>query len=139
MDTVAGAKGRAGAAAGAVGHRAPANVKSDSKASSGQLPDQSLYLGLMKKVLPLAAAPNPLFSAANPAPYNMPFVQVFPYRRSSSQYVNPSSFQIVSAGRDQTFGQGDIAWAGASGGAATQQAYDDMANFHPSVLGVPNQ
>ena len=83
------------------------------------------------------AAPNP--NLAVTPPYNMPFVAVGPYRRSSTQFVNPSSFQIVSAGKDQTFGQGGLAWAGASGGAATQQAYDDMANFHPSVLGVPNQ
>ena len=45
----------------------------------------------------------------------------------------------MSAGKDGLFGPGDIAWAGASGGAATQEGYDDVANFHPTFLGVPNQ
>jgi prepilin-type N-terminal cleavage/methylation domain-containing protein len=64
---------------------------------------------------------------------------VSPYQVSSTRFANPSSFQIVSAGKDATFGPGGIAWAGAVGGAATQDGYDDVANFHPTFLGVPNQ
>jgi hypothetical protein len=84
------------------------------------------------------AAPNPLY-ASNPAPYNAPFIRVDPYTVSSTRFANATSFQIISAGKDQLFGQGNIRWAGAVGGAATQQSADDVANFHPTFLGVPNQ
>jgi hypothetical protein len=64
---------------------------------------------------------------------------ISPYRVSATRFAYPSSFQIISAGRDSLFGPGGLAWAGAAGGAATQEGYDDVANFHPTFLGVPAQ
>jgi hypothetical protein len=32
-----------------------------------------------------------------------------------------------------------LEWAGATGGGATQTGYDDVANFHPTFLGIPAQ
>jgi prepilin-type N-terminal cleavage/methylation domain-containing protein len=62
---------------------------------------------------------------------------VLPYQLSSNRFANPSSFQIVSAGKDGLFGAGGLQWAGATGGGATQNGYDDVANFHPTFLGIP--
>jgi prepilin-type N-terminal cleavage/methylation domain-containing protein len=78
--------------------------------------------------------PNP----SNPTPYNQNWFAVSPYQRSSSQFANPSSFQIVSAGKDGIFGQGGLVWA-TPGGSATIQSSDDVANFHSTFLGVPAQ
>ncbi len=62
---------------------------------------------------------------------------ITPYQISSTRFANPTGFQIVSAGRDGVFGPGGLAWAGATGGGATQAGADDLANFHPTLLGVP--
>jgi prepilin-type N-terminal cleavage/methylation domain-containing protein len=63
---------------------------------------------------------------------------------TSPRFVNPASFQIVSAGRDGIFGAGLDQWAGyylsnGTNGSSSLQGYDDVANFHPTFLGVPNQ
>lgn len=55
------------------------------------------------------------------------------------RWVNPSSFQIISAGKDGLFGAGLNEWAGYTpNGGASQNGFDDVANFHPTKLGSPN-
>jgi prepilin-type N-terminal cleavage/methylation domain-containing protein len=69
-----------------------------------------------------------------------PFLKaVLPFKISANKYANPSSFQIICAGRDQLFGDGDVAWAGASGpspaGLLSPGVRDDIANFSQTKLG----
>lgn len=66
-------------------------------------------------------------------------VVISPYRVSATKFANPNSFQIISAGKDMSFGAGGLQWAGAVGGGATQTGYDDVANFHPTFLGIQAQ
>jgi len=63
---------------------------------------------------------------------------VSPYKVSSRRFANPNGYQIIAAGRDGLFGSGDLNWVGA-GGAVSMGGYDDVANFHPTLLGVPAQ
>jgi prepilin-type N-terminal cleavage/methylation domain-containing protein len=59
---------------------------------------------------------------------------------SPPRFANPSSFQIISAGKDGSFGNGLNEWAGYTpNGGGTQTGYDDVANFHPTFLGIPAQ
>lgn len=55
---------------------------------------------------------------------------------ATPRFANPSGFQIISAGKDTQFGSGGINWAGGLGGAVSMVGYDDVANFHPTQLGV---
>ncbi len=55
------------------------------------------------------------------------------------RYANANSFQIISAGRDTIFGTGGMNWPGYPGGGTNMNGYDDMANFHPVLLGIPAQ
>jgi prepilin-type N-terminal cleavage/methylation domain-containing protein len=65
--------------------------------------------------------------------------QVTPYQISSAKFASPNGFQIISAGKDQTFGPGGLAWAGAQNGGVRQEGADDVANFHPTFLGIAAQ
>jgi len=65
-------------------------------------------------------------------PYNRPIMTVpvtligaAPYFTATNQYVNPNSYQIISAGKDHQFGSGNLNTASseAPGG------HDDQANF----------
>lgn len=79
---------------------------------------------------------NPI--AAPSFPNNsLTWLRVNPYQVSSTRFANASSFQIVSAGKDTAFGTGGTAWAG-GGGSPPQDGYDDVSNFHPLFLGIPN-
>ncbi|MGE3807684.1 MAG: type II secretion system protein [Gemmataceae bacterium] len=55
------------------------------------------------------------------------------YQVSSGKFANPSSFQIISAGRDANFG-------GASGGnilgSLSKQGQDNLSNFQKGTLGT---
>jgi hypothetical protein len=69
-----------------------------------------------------------------------------PYMTSATplRYANANGFQIISAGKDGMYDTanttgGGLNWAGAVGGGATQEGYDNMANFHPTLLGVASQ
>jgi hypothetical protein len=89
---------------------------------------------------------------------------VFPYAQSTGAsslvFLNPQTSQLISAGKDTTFGSGTIitaypgyppgnaAWAGNplwSPATATlvypqgSAGYDDIANFYDRLLGVPTQ
>jgi len=50
-------------------------------------------------------------------------------------YHNPKSFQIISAGKDGTFGCGTVNGSPWSPGNASGAVEDDMSNFYDSVLG----
>jgi hypothetical protein len=70
-------------------------------------------------------------------------MQVKPYLDSQSpiRYLNPNSFQIVSAGPDGRFGPGGY-WLPGNPGSVTgykpgEPGHDDVANFHPTASGKP--
>ncbi len=64
---------------------------------------------------------------------------VSPYvARGGIKFANANSFQIVCAGKDGQFGAGGKYWAGGDNGPDANGA-DDMANFHPVLLGVPSE
>jgi prepilin-type N-terminal cleavage/methylation domain-containing protein len=72
------------------------------------------------------------------------FFTVFPFKISSTRFANANGFQIIAAGRDGFFHDqtsnnyaGDARWVGYPGGSSDQSGYDNMANFHPVLLGVP--
>lgn len=62
---------------------------------------------------------------------------VFPFQISNTRFANANGFQIICAGRDTMFGSGGMSWAGVPAGSTSMQGYDDVANFHPTLLGVP--
>jgi prepilin-type N-terminal cleavage/methylation domain-containing protein len=62
-----------------------------------------------------------------------------PFLMSGTRFANPNGFQILSAGRDTLFGTGGLNWAGVSGGSVSMGGYDDISNFHPTLLGVAAQ
>ena len=51
------------------------------------------------------------------------------------RYANPTGFQIISAGKNGLFNTGGTAWPGA-GGSTTIDGYYNIANFHPTLLGI---
>lgn len=74
-------------------------------------------------------------SANSYIPDGCPKLGVTAYSEGSGKYTNPTTFQIISAGKDKVFGVGGL-WdpkAGSSSGPAR----DDMANFSQSVLASP--
>jgi hypothetical protein len=58
------------------------------------------------------------------------------YDSATNKFINPTGFQIISAGRDQKFGAGG-AWPASNGYPATDPGADDMANFSKLPLGKP--
>ncbi len=50
-------------------------------------------------------------------------------------YVNPNRYQILSAGKDGTFGDGNYI----GGSAAAGTGHDDQANFSGRILGANQQ
>jgi hypothetical protein len=66
---------------------------------------------------------------------------VSPYFEPNGKPVNKDGFQIISAGRDQTFGTGGTwdARSGAPYANASNVGNDDMSNFHSMVLGNGTQ
>jgi hypothetical protein len=85
-----------------------------------------------------------------------PYVQSVSPTAGTPNYLNPSTAQIISAGKDQNFGPGTalctylgVPWSG--GPFWTPQTatsiypsgqlggYDDIANFYDRLLGVPTQ
>jgi prepilin-type N-terminal cleavage/methylation domain-containing protein len=71
------------------------------------------------------------------------FFSVVPFQISSSRFANANGFQIIAAGRDGLFHDagsmsyaGGLLWPG-GGGSTDMGGYDNMTNFHPTLLGVP--
>jgi prepilin-type N-terminal cleavage/methylation domain-containing protein len=80
---------------------------------------------------------------------------VWPYAQSlgltpgtTPTYWNAQTYQIISAGKDQTFGPGSnpalgLLWTPSTAGQVYTQGvpggYDDIANFYDRLLGVPTQ
>jgi len=52
------------------------------------------------------------------------------------KYHNPKSFQIISAGKDNTFGCGTVNSSPCSPGNGSGAVEDDMSNFYDSALGA---
>jgi hypothetical protein len=64
------------------------------------------------------------------APGDCPLVPNGPYKTSTG-FINPATFQIISAGADGAFGAGGAVLPG----GADANGQDDLANFSaPSVL-----
>jgi prepilin-type N-terminal cleavage/methylation domain-containing protein len=67
-----------------------------------------------------------------------PFLPVLPYVQSTSGgvtvYVNPSNFQIISAGKNGKFGAGGTNWGRT--GTTDPNGKDDQSNFSSHLLGV---
>jgi general secretion pathway protein G len=64
---------------------------------------------------------------------------VAPYQSSATTFINPSGFQIISAGKDGVFGPGGV-WNPSNGygpWTTLNPGGDDLANFSQSVLGSP--
>jgi prepilin-type N-terminal cleavage/methylation domain-containing protein len=69
---------------------------------------------------------------------------VFPYLEGPNRYLNPNSYQIVSAGADGVFGPGTVTPTGPFWSAANASLFypdntagrDDQSNFHEAALGV---
>lgn len=59
-------------------------------------------------------------------------VGAYPYKTADGRYMNPNTYQIISAGRDGTFG--NSLWDPSSG--ATGYAADDQTNFSSTLLGA---
>jgi general secretion pathway protein G len=71
-------------------------------------------------------------------------LSLYPYRDPSGRYINPSGFQIISAGRDGVFGNtgaSPTAWDPAQGwqgnASVPKTWYDDVANFSSVTLRFP--
>ena len=69
-------------------------------------------------------------------------LSVSPYFQAAgipNQYLNPSTFQIISAGANMSFGSGGGPWTPATAPAVYPMGspgYDDQSNFSSSLLGV---
>ena len=68
-----------------------------------------------------------------------PTLGVSPYfslSGNSIQYYNPSSYQIISAGTNKLFYPGGL-WTPQNSQTIGANGQDDMTNFYPSLMGVP--
>ncbi len=94
----------------------------------------------------LSGLPNPVAGSSD-----CKTLGVWPYAQSwgnSPVYYNAQTYQIISAGKDQTFGLGSsplllTTWGPSYAGQVYVQGvpggYDDVANFYDRLLGVPTQ
>jgi prepilin-type N-terminal cleavage/methylation domain-containing protein len=66
-----------------------------------------------------------------------PSLGLQPYYSSPNpnQYYNPSTFQIISAGRDKTFGPGGQ-WTPTTANGIAPAGRDDISNFYDRKLGI---
>jgi prepilin-type N-terminal cleavage/methylation domain-containing protein len=62
-----------------------------------------------------------------------PYIQKAATATAPASYWKSNTFQIISAGKDGTFGPGGL-WPSTTGGPVM----DDMSNFNGSVLGAPD-
>lgn len=58
-----------------------------------------------------------------------------PYLSAASRFHNPSSFQIISAGKNRAFGPGGV-WLPVNAMLIGPAGADDISNFYDSFLGV---
>lgn len=54
-----------------------------------------------------------------------------------TRYLNPNTYQIISAGQDGGFGPGGLWRAASAKTDAPEPAFDNQVNFHGNKLGVP--
>jgi hypothetical protein len=62
-----------------------------------------------------------------------------PYAQSSTQWANPETWQIISAGPDKNFGPGGGGAWSPSNGATDQATRDNLTNFSNKALMAPIQ
>jgi hypothetical protein len=63
-------------------------------------------------------------------------LNIAPYYEAVGQYVQPGTFQIISAGADGKFGGGGV-WRASEAKAVNSETKDNQTNFHPYKLGTP--
>jgi prepilin-type N-terminal cleavage/methylation domain-containing protein len=66
-----------------------------------------------------------------------PSLGVQPFVQSTGRFYNPNSVQIISAGKDFSFGPGGSFTAGSGSYADGAVGFDDFSNFWNGLLGVP--
>ena len=80
--------------------------------------------------------PYVFFGARTPNNYDpQTILGVSPYFEGANKWLNPNSFQIISAGRNKAFGQGGQ--INPKTGVAPGVGDDDLSNFSSSELGNP--
>jgi prepilin-type N-terminal cleavage/methylation domain-containing protein len=86
--------------------------------------------GLYDKYGGTSDCPSLLLSPPDPAG-----TPLLPYQPTgSATFLNPSSFQIISAGRDGKFGAGGQVWGRT--GTVNANGADDQSNFSSHLLGI---
>jgi prepilin-type N-terminal cleavage/methylation domain-containing protein len=89
------------------------------------------------------------YSAADAINHPASFTRIAAFRDQNNRFINPNSFQIVSAGRDKRVGNFNllpanpfVVWQNGSFGTASVPGFekdpqDNLSNFHPVKLGIP--
>jgi hypothetical protein len=93
-----------------------------------------------------AAAGNDYYRYAEKYGSDCARLKTWPYAFSLNplRCVHPTSFQIISAGPDRAFGMGTdpknekTSWVPETA-LTTPEGRDDLSNFHPKPLGLPNR
>ncbi|MFO0878765.1 MAG: prepilin-type N-terminal cleavage/methylation domain-containing protein [Gemmataceae bacterium] len=86
--------------------------------------------------------PYAFFGAYSPNNYDSTHAETFgastvsPYG-SSGNWVNPKTYQIISAGPNMLFGAGGSSWSPGNGYGDANNGTDDLANFSGAQLGEP--
>lgn len=94
--------------------------------------------GMFAYLDPWEGQPYAFFSATkagNDYTADCPTLKVKPYFDLSRRFLNPTGFQILTAGPDRKFGPGEL-WNPLQG-TKDLVGMDDMSNFSASPLGMP--
>ena len=74
------------------------------------------------------------YGASSGVVSDCPQLGLLPYQAGATTWLNPSSFQIISAGRDGKFGGGGTNWS--RSGTTDPLGADDQSNFSAHLLGI---
>lgn len=80
------------------------------------------------------------YTSIYPSPYNSNggYAGVDPFLETSSKYIKPTSYQIISAGPNNLFGPGGAYTPGNLGYSSSGDGGDDMSNFATGPLKAGN-
>lgn len=85
------------------------------------------------------ASPDYKTFSNNPLVFNSKTLKPFQTGTGLNPYVNPKTFQIISQGKDQTFGAGGTYAPGVGEYILGGVGYDDMSNFATDILGKKDE
>ncbi|MBX7104455.1 MAG: type II secretion system GspH family protein [Gemmataceae bacterium] len=110
--------------------------------NSGAAEDQPYYYFTSKKGGDYSA-----LDTFVPSPGAYGTIRIAPFRDTSNRFINPNGFQILSAGRDKRIGnftlttaEPFVKWSNGtftSAASPGNEPQDNLANFHPVKLGIP--